>query len=76
MMHVIAKKRLKAFWERHAGATGPLRGWRQEAEHADLANPAQVKQQFPKASVISDSRVVFDIKWERLLVRRGHLVRR
>ena len=61
-MHVIARKRLKAFWERHADAAGPLQAWHQEAEQADWANTAQVKQQFPKASIISDSRVVFDIK--------------
>ena len=61
-MRIIAKKTLREFWNGHADAKGPLQAWHQEAKQADWRTPAQVTQQFPKASIIADNRVVFNIK--------------
>ncbi len=70
-MRVIAKKTLREFWERNRNAERPLRAWHKEAQTADWATPADVKAAYPKASIIGDSRVVFDIRGGsyRLVVR-------
>jgi len=38
-----------------------LRSWYTEAIEAAWTTPEQVKAQFPKASIIANNRVVFDI---------------
>ena len=61
-MHVISKRTLREFWERHSDAERPLLAWLKEAQTAQWGTPADVKAVFPKASIIGDNRVVFDIK--------------
>ena len=70
-MHVIAKKPLREFWERNPDAERPLRAWHKEAQTADWDTPADVKAAYPKASIIGDNRIVFNIKGNayRLVVR-------
>jgi len=60
-MRIIAKKKLRDFWRRHVDCEQALRSWHVIAASADWAKPQDVKRQFPKASVIADNRVVFDI---------------
>jgi mRNA interferase HigB len=63
-VRVIAKRRLRAFWERdprYADAKGPLEAWHQEAAAADWATPQKIKNQFRHASILKDNRVVFNI---------------
>ena len=64
-MRLIAKRTLRAFWERHPRARGPLEAWHQEVAQADLAGPSEVKAQFRSASVVQDNRVVFNIAGNR-----------
>ncbi|MBI2376948.1 MAG: type II toxin-antitoxin system HigB family toxin [Deltaproteobacteria bacterium] len=59
-MRVIARARLRTFWEAHADAEEPLRRWFGEAERADWTSPSDVRSQFATASFGSD-RVVFNI---------------
>lgn len=78
-MHVIAKKPLREFWERNPDAERPLRAWHKEAQTADWDTPTDVKAAYPKASIIGDNRIVFNIKGNayRLVVRidyRRHIV--
>ena len=70
-MRVIAKRPLRAFWERHPAAREPLLAWFREAEHADWDTPAAVKARYPAASIVGDDRVVFNIKGNayRLVVK-------
>ena len=70
-MRVIAKKTLREFWERNPNAEAPLQAWYKEAQCADWAMPADVKAVNPKASIIGDNRVVFNIRGGnyRLVVR-------
>ena len=61
-MRIIAKKRLREFWQAHPDAEEPLLAWYREVEHEDWDTPAKVKQKYGSASIVGDSRVVFNIK--------------
>jgi len=65
---------LREFWEsypKYADAQGPLEAWHEEALNADWTKPTEIKVQFRSASIIKDSRVVFNIKGNdyRLVVK-------
>ena len=60
-MRVITKRTLRTFWELRPDAEGPLSAWCKEVERADWTTPAQIKERFPRASIVRDNRVVFDI---------------
>ncbi len=60
-MRVIARKALREFWEKHADTEKPLRAWFKEAEKADWAAPAQIKERYRSASFVGNDRVVFNI---------------
>lgn len=63
-MRVIAKRTLRQFWEqdrRFADARRALEDWHAQVSKADWATPAEVKTQYRDASILKDSRVVFNI---------------
>lgn len=60
-MRVIAKAMLRDFWEAHPDAEQALRVWYREACAAHWRNPAELKADYLSASILRDSRVVFDI---------------
>lgn len=60
-MRVIAKKILREFWEVHNDAEQPLKTWFKEASNARWENPNDIKQGYAKASILKNSRVVFNI---------------
>ena len=70
-MRIIARGSLREFWERHPNAEEPLLAWYREVQKEDWDTPAKVKAKYRTASVISDNRVVFNIKGNdyRLVVR-------
>jgi len=73
-MRIIAKRRLKEFWSsnpKYADSKASLEAWHEEVSEADWENPQQVKSQFRNASILKDSRVVFNIKGNnyRLVVK-------
>ena len=61
-MRIIAKKILRDFWELHSDCKDQLKSWYDEAENADWRSPADIKQEYPTASIIANNRVVFNIK--------------
>ena len=61
-MRILTYKRLREFWEHHPDAKQPLLAWHSEAENAHWDTPAAVKSRYPSASVLGDSRVVFNVK--------------
>ena len=61
-MHVIAKRTLREFWERHPDAKTSLEHWHEETRRADWATPTQVTQQWPRTSIVGSTRAVFRIK--------------
>jgi mRNA interferase HigB len=72
-MRVISRRTLREFWERPGcqDSEQPLKAWLRETEHADWANPADVKALYAKASIVGNDRVVFNIGGNkyRLVVR-------
>lgn len=61
-VQVISKKKLVEFYKKHAETKGSLETWYHEAKRANWTNPMDVKRNFRSASIIGDSRVVFNIK--------------
>ena len=60
-MHVISKKRLKEFWERHADAEVSLRVWHAMMEKGEFDTPHEVRDTFPAVDFVGGRRAVFDI---------------
>jgi mRNA interferase HigB len=62
-MRIIAKSRLKAFWiqKQYKVAEQPLKAWHDEVKKAMWNNFNDLKADFPKASIVGNGRVVFDI---------------
>jgi len=60
-MRVIAKKILRDFWEKHFDSEDPLKTWYKEASNAKWNSPADIKNDYPKASILKAGRVVFNI---------------
>jgi len=61
-MRVIALRTLQAFWEQHPEAQDALMAWYQDVKRAQWRTPADIKQIYRNASVISHNRVVFNVK--------------
>lgn len=60
-MRVIAKRSLREFWQQHPDSEGPLEAWHAEAVKATWQTPQEVKAQFRSASILKNSRAVFNI---------------
>ena len=62
-MRVIARKTLREYWESpgHGDAEQPLKAWLKEAEYAAWKKPTEIKQKYSSASILRNSRVVFNI---------------
>lgn len=61
-MRIIAKRRLREFWERHPDAKGPLENWYARVRRDKWATPASVTAKYPRASLVGGDRVVFNVK--------------
>ncbi|HEY7770555.1 type II toxin-antitoxin system HigB family toxin [Longimicrobium sp.] len=67
-MRIIARSTLRQFWENHprgAEAETALQVWFSTVQRADWAAPADVKSTYGDASILKDSRVVFNIAGNR-----------
>jgi mRNA interferase HigB len=61
-MRLVGKELLAEFSNQHADIRGPLNAWVFEVEEANWAGPADIKARYPSASLLSDNRVIFNIK--------------
>ncbi len=52
---------MQEFKEKHADARSQIESWEAEAEEAQWNTPHDLKSRYPKASIIKDQQVVFDI---------------
>ena len=62
-MRVIAKSRLKQYWSQKAYKTAkqPLKAWHDEVRKAQWTSLNDLRSHFPKASLVGNGRVVFNI---------------
>ncbi|HET6882815.1 MAG TPA: type II toxin-antitoxin system HigB family toxin [Pirellulales bacterium] len=51
-MRVISRRKLREFWELHADAEQPLRGWLSMVKAANWKNLAEVHRTFPTADQV------------------------
>jgi mRNA interferase HigB len=59
-MHLISRKPLKLFWEKHPDAERPLRDWSRAARREEWHNFAEVRALYPHADKV-ENFVVFNI---------------
>lgn len=59
-MHVISKKKLKDFWERHPESQKPLEAWFKIIRLSRYRTFHELRATFPKSDKVGD-KVVFDI---------------
>ena len=62
MERIFSKSTLREFWEKHADSEQYLKTWHNTAINAEWKTPGDVKQTYANASVLKDSRIVFNIK--------------
>lgn len=61
-MRVIAKRTLREFWKKHPDSEQQLKAWYEEANNAYWKTPADIKREYPSASILRDNRIIFNIK--------------
>ena len=64
-MLVLGRPRIAAAMKKHAPLRGPLEAWVAEIESAQWAEPADIRARFPRASILTEHRVVFRLKGNR-----------
>jgi len=71
MYRIIAKKALRIFWEKHANSEQYLKTWYETTRISDWHSPKDVKKVYANASILSNNRVVFNIKGNtfRLIIK-------
>jgi len=60
-MRIIAKATLREYWQQHANCRKELEHWYRIATNANWQTPIDIKSTFPKASIVANNRVVFNI---------------
>ena len=71
MERIFAKSTLREYWEKHPDSEQYLKTWYDTAMSSDWDNPNSVKQTYANASILENSRIVFNIKGNshRLVVK-------
>lgn len=64
-MRIISRKILREFWGKHGDCQEQLKAWYKEAEEATWKNHNDLKKEYPSASILEDTRIVFNIKGNR-----------
>lgn len=76
-MHIIIRKALQQFWERHPAAESSLRNWFTWVNQAQWNNFAEVRRNYPSADLVR-RLIVFNIGGNnyRLVVRTEYKLKR
>lgn len=60
-MKLLYKKLLHDFKEKHADARSQIESWEVEVEEAQWNTPNDLKKRYPRASLVKNQKVIFDI---------------
>jgi len=60
-MRIIAKKIPREFWEKYSDSEEQLKTWYKEASKAKWRSPNDIRNEYPKVSILKSGRVVFNI---------------
>jgi mRNA interferase HigB len=61
-MLIVGKELLARFGERHADIRPALDAWICEVDDSDWRSPTDIKARYPSVSILSDNKVIFNIK--------------
>lgn len=62
MERIFSKSTLKEYWLKNPDSEQYLKTWFDTAMNANWKTPNEVKQTYANASILKDSRIVFNIK--------------
>ncbi len=62
MKRIFAKSTLREFWAKYPDSEQYLKTWYDTAMSSDWKTPNDVKKSYANASILKDSRIVFNIK--------------
>lgn len=70
-MNIVGIGVLDDYKRRHADVRSHIDSWIAEVEEADWLIPLDIKKKYPKASILADNQVVFNLKgnYYRLLTK-------
>jgi mRNA interferase HigB len=70
-MQLLGLIKLDNYRREHADVRGALDAWQLEVERSHWSGPQDVKNRYPSASILSDNKVIFNIKGNkyRLVVK-------
>ena len=60
-MRLLGKSKLREFVKQHAEARSQLESWEAEVEAADWKTPSDLKMRYPKASLVGNLQVIFNV---------------
>ncbi len=61
-MRIISRNTLKSYWKKYPEVEQSLKAWHDEILHSEWRSPNELKNHFHNASVITNKRLVFNIK--------------
>ena len=61
-MNVVGREVLEEFGRSHADIVSQINSWLCEIEAAEWERPMDMKRRYPKASILSENRVIFNLK--------------
>lgn len=64
-MRIVGLSHINTFCVRHREADKAFRSWLKEVQAATWKEPLEILDQFPRASILNDSEVVFRIRGNR-----------
>jgi mRNA interferase HigB len=62
MERIFSKSTLREYWEKYSDSEQYLKTWYDTAKSSDWKTPGDVKQTYANASILKNSRIVFNIK--------------
>ena len=70
-MHIIKRKTLMEFWQKHPDSEQALKTWYAVVRKANWSGPAEMKKIFATADILKNDRICFNIKGNnyRLIVK-------
>jgi len=70
-MRLIGEELLFNFKKKHADARSQIESWEMEVEEAEWSAPHDIKRRYPKASLVKNQQVIFNICRDkyRLLIK-------
>lgn len=60
-MQIFSKRTLRSFWEKYGDCEQALKSWYKEANSEIWKSPNDIKSKYPRASILKNGRVIFDI---------------